>query len=129
MKIYIFLLLSIGVYAWAELPDTVADKAINTNLENLDMKTAKAQKDINNVVNTTGQINIAIEIVTTDNSAATAKTVTCTSGKVVLGGGCRHDGGGAMYVVKSYPSSSAQWTCEYNNNGDLIAYAVCGKVR
>lgn len=126
MKIYLFLLLSIGVYAWAELPDTVSDKAINTNLENLDMKTAKAQKDINAVVNTSGAINMGLNIVTTTTGSTTACSSTCGSGYKVLGGGCSNP---SATLQNSYPSSSTAWTCNLDAATTCTAYAICGKVQ
>jgi hypothetical protein len=58
-------------------------------------------------------------------------TATCSSGKVVVGGGCYWDTTGTpSYVMSSYPASDTTWYCNASNagvagSGNITAYAIC----
>jgi hypothetical protein len=54
----------------------------------------------------------------------TTKTVSCTFGKLVLGGGCDTDG----TLRSSYPSSDWQWTCETTAASTITAWAICARL-
>jgi hypothetical protein len=55
-------------------------------------------------------------------------TVTCPSGKTVVGGGCYSNSPG-VYQFRDYPSDTAltSWGCQFDNpsNLNVIAYAIC----
>ena len=77
-----------------------------------------------------GYIDIGRETVVNDCGGTTTNcTATCSSGKYIIGGGCYHGGGGAMYLQIGYPSSDYAWYCLFNNTGDVKAYAICARIK
>jgi len=56
-------------------------------------------------------------------------SVSCPSGKIVLGGGCR-DEGASRHIKENYPNGQTGWNCVsrdavFASGGTITVYAIC----
>ncbi|MDE1919781.1 MAG: hypothetical protein KGH56_03800 [Patescibacteria group bacterium] len=81
-----------------------------------------------------GPVGMGYEIKTAQISrgSGVAVTASCSSGKVILGGGCSDDYAfpGGPSIAQSFPNGTSGWYCAVQNsstaiNSTLTAYAIC----
>ena len=74
--------------------------------------------------------NFGLEIVSNCQASVNTVAVSCTAGKLVIGGGCNAVSQGYP-LDQSYPSAVNTWTCDKTvaNDSTMCAYAICARVR
>jgi microcystin-dependent protein len=93
--------------------------------------TATGDTSFSNAASTatfSGWIDIGLEIVSTRVNAIQG-SISCPSGKKVLGGGCNTNDN-TKYLVMSYPSASNGWYCYANAIATLFdIFAICARIK
>jgi hypothetical protein len=81
-----------------------------------------------------GPVDIGYQIVTANGCGSSgSKTVSCPTGKTVLGGGCYSDRS-EEELERSSPSGTTGWTCRWDvcgsgEFGSWTSYAICANVK
>ena len=133
MKYFLLVFAFTGLYAWAELPNSISDKKTDDNFTYVDSKANSAlqvtQKftSAKSTVTVSGWIDIGWEKIDNDCGSTTSCVATCSAGKKILGGGCSV--GALNGYSHSYPSSDTTWTCAYSNTVTMHSYAICARVK
>jgi hypothetical protein len=73
----------------------------------------------------TGNVSIGWERVTNTCASALTCDVSCSSGKVLLGGGCDVSG---QYLESSYPLDDDTWRCDIAISASITSYAICARM-
>ena len=80
MKLYLFILLSVGMYAYAELPSPVKDNATRDNIEYIDQKLNYYSANVHFPIKTLAQL----QQIKPDKEGEAYYCSTCSPKKVVV---------------------------------------------
>ena len=133
MKLYLFLALSIGLYAYAELPGTIKDGPTRDTTEYLDGKIDNINKsfvDSKSTATFAGWVDIGWERTDTATTCGNGPScsITCSTGKKIVSGGCY--AGNDEYWINSYPNADNSWSCLWGASATAKkAYAICARVK
>lgn len=132
MKYFLIAFFFTGLYAWAELPNSISDKKTDDNFTYVDSKANSALQVTKNftsaksTVTVSGWIDIGWERVVNDCGSASSCQSSCSSGKKLTGGGCSH---AANVFSQSGPVDDDTWGCAISNTQALTATAICARVK
>lgn len=88
---------------------------------------ARSGGNITGDLTVSGNVSVGRETITQACTATGTCTATCSSGKVILGGGCKPSSG--IGLKASYPvTANNGWTCEYNGSTNISTYAICARL-
>ena len=73
-----------------------------------------------------GTIDIGYERLTW-SGVASGVNLSCSSGKVILGGGCGADG--TTVIQNNFPTNNYTWSCGFSATTNARAYAICARIK